>query len=434
MRIAVTGGHTPTSPGANGLLNELYENRRVKDALIEVLRERGHEVFDVTPPDWMAYPQETNHQWQEANRIGVDLGVSIHLNAGGGTGTEVLYCSGYSKPADYAARISASLAGLLGIPNRGAKARNDLAWLNMTSANAVLAECCFVDHGADKAAWDRVSYRAIAEAVAYGIDGQTAPTVPVEPPKPTKWDGPGVEYAGANRAETARIIADAARPNAKHTITVKGSSFADCASIMWAAGALGARILYAETAPTIDGMEASGDNRYLTNIAFKYLVDNLGVEPDYKHCFVIGSDAYPDAVACAGWSYSHRVPILLYKQSEPTFWAQVEKYQKVTVLGNDIPKLQCETERIAGDTRYATCVQFAETYYPNWRVVNIVSGSGFADGMAMGQRSGDTPVLLAGGQATLDALAKHKGVIKELTWTGNLDAIDYNTRKAICMA
>lgn len=51
MKIAVRGGHCPKVPGARAILDELIEDRKVKDAVIKYLKELGNEVLDVTPPD-----------------------------------------------------------------------------------------------------------------------------------------------------------------------------------------------------------------------------------------------------------------------------------------------------------------------------------------------------------------------------------------------
>ncbi|MEG1245256.1 N-acetylmuramoyl-L-alanine amidase [Gordonibacter sp.] len=182
MIISVNGGHTPTSAGASGYLDEVREDRIIKDCLIAELRARGHEVSDSTADDWMGYPQELNTQCQRANASDAELGVSIHLNAGGGTGVEVLHYPGTCE--GLSADVSARLAAVLGLPDRGAKARSDLGWLNGTNMPAVLVEVCFVDSSADKEAYDAVSYQAIACAIADGLvgGGQAAPIAPPAPP------------------------------------------------------------------------------------------------------------------------------------------------------------------------------------------------------------------------------------------------------------
>ncbi len=127
MRIAANGGHTPASPGADMYLDEVACDRAVKDALVAEFRARGHEVADCTADDWMAYPLEFNTQVSRANASGTDLGISIHLNAGGGTGTEVLYhptsAGGWGQQV--AQDVSAAVVSRLGLSYRGAKQRSD---------------------------------------------------------------------------------------------------------------------------------------------------------------------------------------------------------------------------------------------------------------------------------------------------------------------
>lgn len=101
-----------------------------------------------------------------AQKEEVNLYVEIHINAGGGTGSEVLV-TGHSAVANqYAAKICSSLSQALGIPNRGVKSQN-LIVLNKTSMPAVLVECLFADSS------DSSKYNAevIAGAIADGLAG-----------------------------------------------------------------------------------------------------------------------------------------------------------------------------------------------------------------------------------------------------------------------
>ena len=47
---AVRGGHTEKATGASALINELTEDRKVKDSVCKYLRQLGHNVLDVTSP------------------------------------------------------------------------------------------------------------------------------------------------------------------------------------------------------------------------------------------------------------------------------------------------------------------------------------------------------------------------------------------------
>ena len=121
MKIAIRGGHCPKVPGASCILNEVTEDRKVKDAVIKYLKQLGHQVYDVTPPDSMATSSgDLAHGVNEANRLKVDIFASIHFNAfnGSANGTEVCVYS----PHDYAQRVVNNITKL-GFKYRGQKVR-----------------------------------------------------------------------------------------------------------------------------------------------------------------------------------------------------------------------------------------------------------------------------------------------------------------------
>lgn len=167
MKIAVDMGHCPKSTGANGYLNELKETRRIGAALIAELKARGHEVVNVTPDDDDA--ESLSGRARRANNARADFFVSIHLNAGGGTGVEV-YTTSNSGAIDEAKRTSATLADVLGLKNRGHKTAR-FTVLVKTSMPAMLVETCFVDTAKDADAYQRSTPAKIAAAIAYGIVG-----------------------------------------------------------------------------------------------------------------------------------------------------------------------------------------------------------------------------------------------------------------------
>jgi N-acetylmuramoyl-L-alanine amidase len=57
----------------------------------------------------------------DALKAGADYFIELHLNAGGGTGTEALYLDPRDKP--FAANLSSAVAHALGLRDRGAKQR-----------------------------------------------------------------------------------------------------------------------------------------------------------------------------------------------------------------------------------------------------------------------------------------------------------------------
>lgn len=171
MRISVNGGHTPTAPGASGYIDELAEDRKFKDRLISALRARGHEVSDSTSDDWADANADLAQQCQRVNAFGADLAISIHFNAGGGTGVEAFAHGADAHGMQLAAKISANLARALGLPDRGAKDGSWLYFVNNTDPTAVLIETCFVDRAEDKAAYDATSWDDLCNAVCDAVEG-----------------------------------------------------------------------------------------------------------------------------------------------------------------------------------------------------------------------------------------------------------------------
>lgn len=161
----VHGGHNRKVPGASKYLDEVTEDRKVKDGVIKYLKAQGHTAYDCTDDAGTTQSKNLANIVAKCNaHSGITLDISIHLNAGGGTGVEVLYTSSKGKP--YAEKVSKAIANSLGLKNRGAKERDNLYVLNHTTAPAILVECCFVDSKTDKSKWnvDKCA-KAIVEAV-----------------------------------------------------------------------------------------------------------------------------------------------------------------------------------------------------------------------------------------------------------------------------
>ena len=162
----VHAGHNSIVPGASKYLNEVAENRKVKNKVIELLKAAGHTVYDCTDDSGKTSGANLANIVAKCNKHTVDLDISIHLNAGGGTGTEVWYYSGSSTGKSKAAAVSKKVADALGLRDRGAKATTGLYVLKHTVAPAILVECCFVDSKTDQGEWDvDKCAKAIVEAV-----------------------------------------------------------------------------------------------------------------------------------------------------------------------------------------------------------------------------------------------------------------------------
>lgn len=164
----VHGGHNFIVPGAKGLLDETAEDRKVTARVISALRAAGHTVYDCTDDSGRTQGQNLANIVAKCNAHPVDLNISNHLNAGGGTGVEV-WCYG-EKTKDIAVAICQNVSAALGIPNRGVKYSKSLYVLRKTSGRAILVECCFVDSQNDASHWNADK---CGDAIASAIAGKT---------------------------------------------------------------------------------------------------------------------------------------------------------------------------------------------------------------------------------------------------------------------
>lgn len=167
----VHAGHCPQGKGASGavgLLQESVEDRKVKNRVISALKNAGHTVYDCTCEEKTTKNGCLKNIVSKCNVHSVDLDVSIHLNAGGGSGVEV-WCYD-NKTAAVASQICINISNILGIPNRGVKYSKGLYVLKHTKSPSVLVECCFVDNQNDYDKWDADK---CGDAIASAIVGKT---------------------------------------------------------------------------------------------------------------------------------------------------------------------------------------------------------------------------------------------------------------------
>lgn len=210
MKINVHAGHNPDGKaacGAIGFIRESTEARRVKDAVIGLLRQQGHTVYDCTCETGTSQSDVLARIVSACNAHGVDLDVSIHFNsgakdaAGNGqtTGTEVLVYDTAGRAGQAAGRVCASIASL-GFKNRGVKVNRSLYVLRRTKAPAVLIECCFVDDRDDVQLYD---CQRMAEAIVFGITGKLGQAV--REPDKQEAASPGAETAGGCDRQLYRV-------------------------------------------------------------------------------------------------------------------------------------------------------------------------------------------------------------------------------------
>jgi len=175
MKINVHGGHSLKCRGAKSYLDEVNEDRKIKNEVIRLLKLEGHTVYDCT--DDIGKTQSTNlsNIVKKSNAHKVDLDVSIHLNAcdkekgdGKVKGTETCIYNSSSKAKQYATRVQSKMKAL-GFTNRGLKIRNNLYVLKHSNSPAMLIEVCFVDDYDDYILYQNTGYKMIAKAIAEGI-------------------------------------------------------------------------------------------------------------------------------------------------------------------------------------------------------------------------------------------------------------------------
>lgn len=155
-----------TGSGANGIINEVTEARKVTKRVYEILRASNVPTTYFEDNASVNQTQNINALVKEHNKDTNGLVVSIHFNASGGTtdrgiGTEVLY---YDQK-ELAQKLVNAISGASRLLNRGAKHRTDLGVLASTYEPAVLIEVCFVNSNDDVARY-KLHFEAICQAIA----------------------------------------------------------------------------------------------------------------------------------------------------------------------------------------------------------------------------------------------------------------------------
>lgn len=184
-RYNVHGGHNKIVPGASKYLNEVTEDRAVKNKVISYLRAAGHTVYDCTDESGRTQDANLANIVKKCNAHSVELDVSIHLNSGrkdskgdGKTGGVEVLCYDEGTKA-VAKAIADAIHDEFGYTLRsdgttpkgyaGVKINKDLYVLRNTKAQAILIECCFVDDKDDAKVWNADK---CAKAIVKGITGK----------------------------------------------------------------------------------------------------------------------------------------------------------------------------------------------------------------------------------------------------------------------
>lgn len=150
MKICINAGHTKIGKGygAVGYLKESIETRKIAYHLMELFSYTDHEVI---PAVFDKSDNNLKDAVNVANKNKADLFISIHLNAGGGTGVECYTWKGEKLPL--AEKICENISKL-GFKNRGIKDGSSLYVIRKTKCKSILVECCFLDNEQDCEKYD----------------------------------------------------------------------------------------------------------------------------------------------------------------------------------------------------------------------------------------------------------------------------------------
>lgn len=241
MNICISIGHGKSAKGGydSGALGGNYQEFKIGREIGRYIGEifKGYAcTADVINYDATLYLTE---RIAHVNKHGYDLAIEIHLNAAGGTGSEVYYKHKSATGKKLAGAISKSIANTFGIRDRGAKVKINSAngtdyfgFVRSCKCESLLIETVFIDTASDRkhvetAAGQRQCAEAIVKAIAdfYGIKKKSAPAVKPSEDKPataTVRAGNIVKIKGSKYATGQRIPMWVKLK--KHTVkTVSGS-------------------------------------------------------------------------------------------------------------------------------------------------------------------------------------------------------------------
>lgn len=201
MNICVSIGHGKSAKGGydSGALGGNYQEFKIGREIGKYIGEifKGYNcTADVINYDATLYLTD---RIAHVNKHGYDLAMEIHLNAAGGTGSEVYYKHKSATGKKLAGAISKSIANTFGIRDRGAKVKINpsngtdyFGFVRSCKCESLLIETVFIDTASDRkhvetAAGQRQCAEAIVKAIAdfYGIKKKSAPAVKPSENKPT---------------------------------------------------------------------------------------------------------------------------------------------------------------------------------------------------------------------------------------------------------
>lgn len=218
MRICISVGHGRSAGGGydsgavGGGFHEFRIARKIGFYIAKALKNYGCDTVlinydaDMYLTDRIAF----------VNRGDFDLAAEIHLNAGGGTGSEVYYKHADEGGKKLAAKISAGIAKTFSLRDRGAKTKLNSAggdyfgFVRSVRCRSLLIETVFIDSSSDrKNVETEAGQKKCGESIAASIAEFYGLCVKNEPQKVAQYAdiraGDRVKIIGKNYATGQRI-------------------------------------------------------------------------------------------------------------------------------------------------------------------------------------------------------------------------------------
>lgn len=223
-KIYLDAGHGGADAGAVGA-NGLYEKNlvlKIQQYLISYLNST-YSDFTIKTTRTTDVFLSLSQRASQANSWGADAFMSIHVNAGGGTGYEdYVYRSASNASKTFQSIVHGQVQPALlsyNHPNRGRKSAN-YAVLRLTNMPAVLTEIAFIDNSTDAALLQNEAFlKSMGESYAKGIAvylnlPRRAVPNPTPTPNPSPSE-PGTKTYTIKQGDTLYSIAQ------KYSITVQ---------------------------------------------------------------------------------------------------------------------------------------------------------------------------------------------------------------------
>lgn len=221
MNICVSIGHGKSAKGGydSGALGGGYQEFKISREIGKYIGEvfKGYDCkADVINYDATLYLTD---RIAHVNKHGYDLAMEIHLNASGGTGSEVYYKHKSATGKKLAGAISKSIANTFGIRDRGARVKINptngtdyFGFVRSCKCESLLIETVFIDTASDRkhvetAAGQRQCAEAIVKAIAdfYGIKKKAVKPSESKPAATAVKAGDTVKITGSKYATGQKI-------------------------------------------------------------------------------------------------------------------------------------------------------------------------------------------------------------------------------------